>query len=83
MKKLLIVGTLLIGISGEALSMGHPHNLFAARKTMRAKSSTSTTIRHKSEPVAACSWQPVIHVDKVAFSKRLLAALAGLSPINS
>jgi hypothetical protein len=81
MKKLLIVGTLLIGISGEALSMGHPHNLFAARKTMRAKS--STTIRQKSEPVAACNWQPTICIDKVAFSKRLLAALAELTPINS
>ncbi|AUD06355.1 hypothetical protein CWM47_33650 [Spirosoma pollinicola] len=32
MKTLLIVGILFLGISGQAFSMGHPHNMFAARK---------------------------------------------------
>jgi hypothetical protein len=81
MKKLLIIGTVLIGISGEALSMGHPHNLFAARKAMRVKS--SATVRKKPDLLEACSWQPTICVDKATFSKRLLAALAESSPINS
>lgn len=77
MKTLLTVGILLIGLSGQALSMGHPHNVFAARKQMRAKSATSIT---KSRTPACCSWQPVVRIDKAAFSQRLLVALSRLRP---
>ncbi len=76
MKTLLIVGILLISLSGQALSMGHPHNVFAARKQMRAK--TSLAVRSK---VPVCpTWQSVVQLDKNAFSKRLLAALSRMRP---
>ncbi|MBC3785413.1 hypothetical protein [Spirosoma utsteinense] len=77
MKTLLTIGILLVGLSGEALSMGHPHNVFAARKQMRAKTLGSIA---KSNPSACPSWQPVVHINKHAFSKRLLAALSRMQP---
>jgi len=80
MKTLLTVGILLVGLSGEALSMGHPHNVFAARKQMRAKSTTSII---KSRTPACCSWQPVVRVDKAGFSRRLLAALSRMRPTQA
>ncbi len=77
MKTLLTIGILMVGVSGQALSMGHPHNVFAARKQMRAK--TTTSITKLKSPV--CSpWQPVTQLDKNAFSKRLLGALARMRP---
>ena len=77
MKTLLTVGVLLVGLSGQALSMGHPHNVFAARKQMQTKSATSIT---KSRTPVCCNWQPVVRVDKAAFSRRLLAALSKVRP---
>lgn len=76
MKTLLIVGILLVGLGGQALSMGHPHNVFAARKQMRTK--TSLAVRSKT-PVCP-TWQSVVQLDKNAFSKRLLAALSRMRP---
>ncbi len=81
MKTLLIVGTLLVGISGQAMSMGHPHNIFAARKQMRAKSSA---LVQKSKVTSASScWQPLAAIDKAELSKRLVAALASVRPARS
>ena len=77
MKTLLTVGILMIGLSGQALSMGHPHNVFAARKQMRAKTSTSVG---KSKTPVCPSWQSVVQIDKNAFSSRLLATLAQMRP---
>lgn len=77
MKTLLTIGILLIGLSGQALSMGHPHNVFAARKQMRAKTAASVA---RSKVSVCSSWQPVVQIDKNAFSKRLLAALSQMRP---
>ena len=80
MKTLLTVGLLLIGLSGQALSMGHPHNVFAARKHLRAKSAMSVV---QSKTPVRLSWQPTVQVDKNAFSKRLLTALSRVRPVQS
>lgn len=77
MKTLLTIGILLVGLSGEALSMGHPHNVFAARKQMRAKTAGALA---RTKPSVCSSWQPVVQIDKGAFSKRLLAALSQMRP---
>ncbi len=77
MKTLLVIGTLLVGMSGQAMSMGHPHNIFAARKQMRAKASASVV---KSKTSMTSCWQPVVSIDKATLSKRLLAALAQMRP---
>lgn len=38
MKTRLILGFLLVTFSVQTMGMGHPHNLFAARKLAKAKS---------------------------------------------
>jgi|GEM_PF-1659708 len=81
MKTLLIVGTLLVGVSGQAMSMGHPHNIFAARKQMRAKASALVNKPRVSS--ATSCWQSVVEINKEEFSKRLLAALSSVSPVRS
>lgn len=80
MKTLLVVGVLVAGMSGQALSMGHPHNVFAARKQMRAKAATSVV---KPKVATDSCWQTITGVDKAAFSKRLLAALSRVRPTQS
>ena len=80
MKTLLTVGILLVGLSGQALSMGHPHNVFAARKHLRTKSMTSVV---KSKTPVCSSWQSAVQIDKNAFSKRLLTALSQVRPSQS
>ncbi|GAB3898208.1 hypothetical protein [Spirosoma agri] len=78
MKTLLIVGTLLVGMSGQAMSMGHPHNIFAARKQMRAKASAMI---HKAKVSSTTpGWQPLVQMNKAEISKRLLTALASVTP---
>ena len=77
MKTLLTVGILMVGLSGQALSMGHPHNVFAARKQMRSKTPAVVT---KSKASACSSWQTVVEIDKNAFSRRLLTALSQMRP---
>ncbi|GAB3640695.1 hypothetical protein GCM10027423_13310 [Spirosoma arcticum] len=67
----------MVGLSGQAFSMGHPHNVFAARKQMRAKASTSVS---KSKVPICSSWQSVVQIDKDAFSKRLLTTLSQMRP---
>ena len=80
MKTLLTIGILLVGLSGQVLSMGHPHNVFAARKQMRAKTAASVA---RSRASVCSSWQPVVQIDKNAFSRRLLAALSQMRPSPS
>jgi hypothetical protein len=73
MKASLIVGILLVGLSGQAMSMGHPHNVFAARKQMKAKASM-TVARTKS--TAAVCWQTTtVQLDKSSLGKRFVQAL--------
>ncbi len=80
MKTLVLFGLLIVGLSGQALSMGHPHNVFAARKQLRAKPATSVR-----KPKAACgtNWQAMVQIDKSAFSRRLLAALSQVRPTRA
>jgi len=77
MRTLLTIGILLVGLSGQALSMGHPHNVFAARKQMRAKTPTSLP---RSKAPWCTSWQSAVQTDRNAFSKRLVAALSQMRP---
>lgn len=72
MKTLLIVGLLLTGLSGQALSMGHPHNVFAARKQMRAKASASVS-KQKVKPANSICWHSA--AEKADMSARLLRFL--------
>lgn len=81
MKTLLAIGVLMVGLSGQALSMGHPHNVFAARKQMRAKTSALSIVKSKA-PVCL-PWQSVVQIDRNAFSKRLLTALSRMRPTQS
>lgn len=80
MKTLLVIGILLVGLSGQALSMGHPHNMFAARKQLRAKASTTVT---KTKPSACLSLLQTVQLTKTAFSERLVSALSHLRPARS
>ena len=75
MKTLLIIGFLLIGLSGQAFSMGHPHNMFTARKHMRAKTLTSVV---KTKLPIASIWQPTVQLPRKAFSEYILLVLAQL-----
>ncbi|ADB41357.1 hypothetical protein [Spirosoma linguale] len=77
MKTLFVIGILFVGISGQAFSMGHPHNMFAARKQMRAKSS-ALAAKHK-ETASAC-WQQTVQTTKLIISERLIAALTNVRP---
>ncbi|CAN5393041.1 hypothetical protein BH09BAC4_BH09BAC4_40960 [soil metagenome] len=80
MKTLLIVGILLVGISGQALSMGHPHNMFAARKQLRAKTSTSV-VRAKTS--VSLNLQHTVQVAKTTFGDRLIAVLSHVRPTQA
>ena len=80
MKTLLIIGILLVGLSGQAFSMGHPHNMFAARKQLRAKASVSVV---KNKLSASSCWQPTVQLPKTAFGERLISALSQIRPTHS
>lgn len=53
MKTRLILGFLLVTLSVQTMGMGHPHNLFAARKLVKAKSA-----RVQSRAVVAAVVKP-------------------------
>ncbi len=38
-----VIGFLLVLMSAQAMAVGHPHNLFAARKQLKLKGMVSTT----------------------------------------
>ena len=80
MKTLLVVGILLTGLSGQALSMGHPHNMFAARKQLRAKASTPVA---KTKSSACLSLLHTAQLTKTTFSERLVSVLLHLRPARS
>lgn len=77
MKTLLVIGILFLGISGQAFSMGHPHNMFAARKQLRAKTSTSVA---KTKGSVSASLQQTVQQTKAVISERLLLALSNVRP---
>lgn len=80
MKTLFVIGILLVGISGQAFSMGHPHNMFAARKQLRTKTSASVC---KPKTTFALGWQRAVKATKAEVSDRLLAALSTVRPARS
>ena len=77
MKILLVIGILLIGLSGQAFSMGHPHNMFAARKQLRSKTAASVA---KTKSTASSCWQQTVQETKVIIGERFLAALMNVRP---
>jgi hypothetical protein len=80
MKTLLVIGILLVGISSQAFSMGHPHNMFAARKQLRTKTSASVC---KPKATLTLGWQRAVQATKTDVSERLLAALSTVRPARS
>ena len=59
--KSLVVVLLVLLMSSEVMAMGHPHNLFAARKQLKAKRATATAAVSPScnpvNPMKVCnSW---------------------------
>ncbi|GAB3687525.1 hypothetical protein GCM10027592_01160 [Spirosoma flavus] len=80
MKAAVIIGILLVGLSGQAMSMGHPHNVFAARKQLRAKPCVSNS---KAKVRAAAEWKPAVQAAKNALSERLVAVFTHLRPVRS
>ncbi len=80
MKTFLVVVILLLGISGQAFSMGHPHNMFAARKQMRSKPSTSVA---RTKAMASSCWQQTVQATKAAIGERLLIALTNVKPARA
>ncbi|GAB3941932.1 hypothetical protein GCM10028805_05880 [Spirosoma harenae] len=80
MKTVLVVGVLLLGISGQAFSMGHPHNVFAARKQLRTKASTSIT---KTKMACPPTWQRAVRETKNSLGEHLLQALSHVNPLRA
>ncbi|GAB2549481.1 hypothetical protein [Spirosoma aerophilum] len=77
MKTLVVIGILFLAISGQAFSMGHPHNMFAARKQMKSKTSASVAKARVTSPVC---WQQTVRETKVIIGERLLAVLLNVRP---
>lgn len=77
MKRLLLFLVLLTGLSAQALSMGHPHNLFTARKQLRSKK-TAVSVRPQTCPKAG--WREFAPVDRDELSRKLVSALSRVAP---
>lgn len=77
MKALLIIGVLLVGFSVQAFSMGHPHNMFAARKQLRSKVWASAS---KPKTTTTPEWKQAVDMGKASISERLLTALSHVRP---
>lgn len=85
MKTIIVAGMLVVGSSLQAFSMGQPHNVFAARKHMRTKSSVSVieqkVAEQKSE--ALLCWQSVVKATRTMFSDLVVVAFSHISPVHS
>jgi hypothetical protein len=79
MKTLIVSVILLIGISSQAFSMGHPHNLFAARKLMRVKTAASVN-KHKT--TSCVDWKQAVQAGKADFTNRLFIAFSHIRPVR-
>ena len=73
MKTVVVAGLLFVGVSGQVFSMGHPHNMFAARKQMQAKSSVSVSKAKVNSPVYCAT---VVQLTKNVLSKLVARPLA-------
>jgi hypothetical protein len=83
MKTLVIIGFLLIGVSAQAFSMGHPHNMFAARKQMRTKVASASCPKPKMSVSINNQRAVSVQLTKTAISQRLIAVLSNLNPLRS
>ncbi|GAB4035374.1 hypothetical protein [Spirosoma gilvum] len=81
MKSLFIIAILLIGISGQAFSMGHPHNMFAARKQLRTKAATSVAKTKLCPP--SITWQRAVQETKVSLAENVVAVLSRVNPLQA
>ena len=80
MKTLMVAGLLVVGVGSQAFSMGHPHNMFAARKQMRVKSSASVSKPKLNSPVCSTG---ATQVAKNALNKIFVNAFSTLRSIGS
>lgn len=80
MKTLLIIGILVIGIAGQAFSMGHPHNIFAARKQLRTKASVHVAKRKVAPSVCL---QNTVQLAKSAVNEQLAVVFSRLLPARA
>ena len=73
-----VIGFLLVLMSAQAMAVGHPHNLFAARKQLKSKGTISVT----AFKTAGKSTFGVLHQVKTGFEMsvrfvQLLQKVAG------
>ncbi len=80
MKTVLVVCMLVVGSSFQAFSMGQPHNVFAARKHMRAKPSVSVVEQKSSVSVG---WQNVVKATKTMLNDFVVVAFSHISPVHT
>ena len=79
MKKIVIIGLLVAGMSAEALSMGHPHNVFAARKHFRKQSAALVV---KPNVASSTNWRNTVPVVKHTLCELLVVAVSHFHPVR-
>lgn len=79
MKKILIVGFLVAGMSGETLCMGHPHNVFAARKHLKKQSAALVA---KPNAASSTPWQSRVQVVKHTLCELFAVTVAHFHPVR-
>jgi len=82
MKRLLIIGFLTTSLAGQAFSMGHPHNVFAARKRMHAKLSASklSAKEMKTQAVKPTYASTLVEKGSALLTKGCVRAVTSLLP---
>jgi hypothetical protein len=82
MKRLLLIGFLTTSLAGQAFSMGHPHNVFAARKRMHAKlpANKLSTKDVKTQAVKPTYASTLIEKGAALLTKGCVRAVTGVLP---
>jgi hypothetical protein len=61
MKTKVLTAVLLVGVTLQAAAMGHPHNLFAARKQIKAKrAAAAQTSRPSMLPTRVITYAKIL-----------------------
>lgn len=79
MKKIVIAGLLIAGMSGEVMSMGHPHNMFAARKHLKNQSSVLVV---KPGISSSTPWRSTVQVVKHTLCELMVVAVSHFHPVR-
>ena len=79
MKKVVMIGLLVAGLGGQAFSMGHPHNMFAARKHLK-KQSAALPVKPKAETLAY--WENTVQLAKHALCELFVVAVSHVHPVQ-